>query len=70
MMQNMKKNHYVEMWETRVNECKGKIAYLEEALSSELENWEYNEYSKQLANAKAELPGLEHQLAYVISLNN
>ncbi|QFR55886.1 hypothetical protein JC221_240 [Yersinia phage JC221] len=70
MMQNMKKNHYVEIWEQRVNDCKGGIAYCETALASDLEPWERKEYSKLLADHKAELPGLEKQLAYVISLNN
>lgn len=69
MMQDMKKGHYVDMWEQRVSACKGGIAYCEHVLSCDLEAWERKEYEKVLANHKAELPGLEAQLNYVISLN-
>lgn len=69
MMRNMKKNHHVEIWEQRVNDCKGGIAYCKEELSSNLEAWERKEYEKLLANHESELPGLENQLAYVISLH-
>ena len=69
MMQNMKTNHYVEIWQQRVSDCKGGIAYCKEALASDLEPWERKEYEKVLANDEAELPGLEAQLALVIEMH-
>ena len=59
MMQDMKKNHYVDMWEQRVLACKGSIKYCKDALSCDLEAWERKEYEKLLADHENELPGLE-----------
>lgn len=69
MMQNIKANHYMSVWEQRVRACKGSIAYCKDMLSYDLEAWERKEYEGVLVDHENELPGLLAQLEKVKTNN-
>ena len=56
----------VAQWKQKVQDAERGIAYCDEALASNLENWERKEYEKVKQNHIAELPALKAHLDYLL----
>ncbi|WPJ49509.1 hypothetical protein RCIP0021_00081 [Klebsiella phage RCIP0021] len=56
----------VAQWKQKVQDAERGIAYCDEALASNLENWERKEYEKVKQRHLNELPALKEHLKYLM----